>query len=177
MRLFVLAAFAAGVIVGGGTMHFANYDELAEVSRLRAENGSLKNFAFGPLASVLTPLPPRSPANVDPNQRVSTLLPDRARSFWNIGSEARNRNQHPEAVYWYKQALRLCESDSLTFLADAYLHGEIGGSPDVTTGFQLMRCASALGNETARDQLARLLKGRSIPYAPPEASDQYQRAR
>ena len=177
---YVLAAttFVVGAIVGCGAMYYVESDKLAQYDRLQSENAYLRTNAYAPLAGVIGVLSPRSPQGVDPVQKVNPLQPDRARRFWNIGSDARTAGQQPEAIYWYRQALKMCDTDSMTYLADAYLHGEMGsGGPDLTTGFQMMRCAAALGNDTARDTLSRLLKSRQVRYGPPELGDQYQRSR
>ena len=173
-----VVTFIVGAAAGSGTMYYLDREKLAEHDRLRSENAYLRGNAYAPLANVVAALPPRSPQGVDPVQKVNPLQPDRARRFWNLGSEARTAGQQPEAIYWYRQALKLCEADSMTYLADAYLHGETGsGGADPATGFQLMRCAAALGNDTARDTLSRLLKNGHIQYAPPELGDRYLRSR
>lgn len=174
--LAAMAAFVVGAIAGCGATYYMYRSTLEEGDRLRSENAILREFAFAPMASVVGNLEARSPNNIDPRQKVSPLLPDRAVKLYNVGYDASKAGQQREAIYWFRQATKQCETDSMTYLGDAYLHGQLGsGGPDAVTGFQLMRCAAALGNETARDTLGRLLKSRQVRLGPPEMGDRYQR--
>ncbi|MBV6486916.1 MAG: hypothetical protein GHHEDOFH_00853 [Pseudorhodoplanes sp.] len=140
------------------------------VRQLQRDNARLQTEAFAPLNEVAA-LTPTSPKGDSPEPK----LPTRAREFYNKGVTNMKSGNRPEAVYWYKQAVGLCEREAMTYVGDAYFNGD-GAPRDSRTGFQLMRCASALGSEQARDYLAELLRSGRIQLAPPAFGDAYKRA-
>jgi TPR repeat protein len=81
-----------------------------------------------------------------------------------------------EAVYWYRQALRLCAADAMLYIGDAYFNGD-GAPKETRTGFQLMRLSSGLGSRRATELVREKLKRQEIPLAPPEFSDLYRGSR
>jgi hypothetical protein len=138
------------------------------IRNLRKDIAKLQTEAFAPLNSDIVTVTPLSPKGESPLPK----LPGRAREFYNKGVTNMKAGNRVEALYWYKQAIGLCERESLTYIGDAYFNGD-GAPPDPRTGFQLMRCASALGSDPAREYLKELLHNGRIPLAPPTFGDQY----
>ena len=135
---------------------------------LRKDIAKLQTEAFAPLDGDVVSTTPLSPKGESPLPK----LPGRAREFYNKGVTNMKAGKRVEALYWYKQSIALCERESLTYIGDAYFNGD-GAPPDPRTGFQLMRCATALGSDAARDYLKELLHNGRIPLAPPAFGDQY----
>lgn len=181
----VLAALSVGLVVGLGTAMLAKdwLDPPTTLSQSDIER--LRKEAYAPLIGDLTNVSRRSPNGTLPDQVAQRGLPadsvhvldDRARAFLNHGIGTSRDGNKSEAVYWYKQALRLCASDAMLYLGDAYLNGD-GARHDARTGFQLMRVSGALGSRRAIDTIKAILrKGEQVPLAPPNFSELYQGTR
>jgi hypothetical protein len=175
-----LAAVGVGLVIGFFSKYI--YEEYfpdaifgarptgGQVDRDRAR---VLTDAFAPLANDLKQVAAKSPLGVSPDTVVTRMQVDRGTSFYNYGAKKANEGNKPEAVYWYKQSLKTCNFDAITFLGDAYLSGE-GVQRDTRTGFQLMRLSAALGSEQARTYIIELLRGGSVPNAPRGLSQAYE---
>lgn len=188
----IAAALMVGVVLGlgGGMLAKDWFDPPTEmrrsdIERLKSDIERLEEEAYAPLGSDLTNVSGRPPRGMSPDEVARRglsadtvhVLKDRARAFLNHGIRIARDGKKSEAVYWYKQALRLCASDAMLYLGDAYLNGD-GARRDARTGFQLMRVSSALGSRRAIDTIKAILrKGEQVPLAPPNFSELYQGAR
>lgn len=134
----------------------------------------LEAAAFAPLNPTLRQFQDKSPAGVTPDTVASRTSPDRARAFYNYGVQKAQDNNQAEAVYWYKQSLATCDVNALAYLGDALVFGEGRLSSDARTGFQLLRLATALGHDDAKNQLVRLLTLERIPGSRKQMAIDYQ---
>jgi hypothetical protein len=173
-KMLVAAAAVLGLLVGAAGKYA--YDgfapvpvDQADVSQLQAKIKQLTEEAFAPLERNVTAAGATSPKGKAPDVLARPIDPGRVQIFYNTGIQEGDK---AEAVYWFKQAVRQCEPDALAELGDAYFLGG-GISRSQRTGFQLMRCASALGSASAADKLRRLLEGQQMPLAPPSMAPQY----
>ena len=153
------------------------YDQFAPVpsddpSALQRKVKNLTDEAFAPLERNVTSAGPTSPKGTAPDALESPLSPGRVQTFYNAGVKNAAKGDKPEAVYWFKQAVRLCEPDALAELGDAYFSGGVV-TRNHRTGFQLMRCATALGSTSAAGKLRRFLEADQVPLGPPSMAPQY----
>jgi hypothetical protein len=188
----LLAALVVGFGLGMGTMYtyaFLNTTRVAaggtpSVGELQNDLTRLRTEAFAPLIGDLIQAGENSPMGRTPDQIASQGLPperadvahDRARTFLNYGLEMASGRNAVEAVYWYKQALRLCAADAMLYLGDAYFNGD-GAARDTRSGFQLMRISSGLGSQRATELVREKLRRQEIPLALPAFGDLYQATR
>jgi hypothetical protein len=174
-KALVATAAVLGLLVGAAGKHA--YDGLAppgpvdeaNVSQLQAQIRQLTDEAFAPLERNVAATAATSPKGKAPDAVARPIDPARVHAFYNAGKQERDK---AESVYWFKQAVRLCEPDALAELGDAYFLGG-GVNRSQRTGFQLMRCATALGSRSAADKLRRLLEGQQVPLGPPSIAPQY----
>jgi hypothetical protein len=179
----VLAAFMVGIGLGAGGMYahdlFGATGEPTTAAQFQRDIARLRTEAFAPLADDLVQIAERSPKGQTPDEIAGEGAPpgkveERALKFLDHGMEMARGGDAAEAVYWYRQALRLCQADSMFYLGDAYLSGD-GARRDSQTGFQLMRTSSALGSRRATEHVRELLQRQQILLAPPTIGDLYQR--
>ena len=180
-----LVSLLIGIAIGaGGKYAYDQYGPemlgLGSVSDRAGLEASQRNIArlqteaFAPLNDDVASTDARSPRGTALNDArvVSALELDRGRAYYNYAIKQARDGDKREAVFWYKQSVRVCQKDAFTMLGDAYFNGE-GAPRDSRTGFQLMRCASALDSDQARTYLSDLLHGGSIQLAPPTMGDGY----
>jgi hypothetical protein len=161
-----------------------NVGDAPSITELQRDLTRLRMEAFAPLANDLIQVANLSPKGQAPDQVAGRGLPpdkidvvhDRARTFLNYGLEMASGRDAPEAVYWYRQSLRLCAADAMLYLGDAYFNGD-GVPQDLRTGYQLMRISSSFGSRRASDLIKQILQSQRVPLAPPTFSDLYQRQR
>jgi hypothetical protein len=188
----VVGAFLVGALLGISAIY--TYDGLERngppdrdtqsIAQLQRDLAGLKTAAFAPLATDLIQAAERSPKGETPDQVAGQGLPpdkvdvvqDRARTFLNHGLDMAGSRNSEEAVYWYKQAVRLCPADAMLYLGDAYFNGD-GAPRDSRTGFQLMRISSSFGSRRATDLIKEMLRRQQIPLATSDIGDLYQSGR
>jgi hypothetical protein len=175
-----LVAVGVGLVIGFFSKYIyeeyfpdAMFGERPASGQVDRERARVLTDAFAPLAGDLKQVAAKSPQGVSPETIVTRMVINPGNSFYNYGAKKANEGNKPEAVYWYKQSLKTCNVDAITFLGDAYLSGE-GIQRDTRTGFQLMRLSAALGSEQARTYIVELLRGGSIPNAPRSMSQAYE---
>lgn len=186
------AALMVGLVLGTSGMYAYGYfgehrrtdGEGVSVAALQNDLARLKTEAFAPLASDLIQVADVSPGGQTPDQVAGRGLPperaalayDRARTFLNHGLELAASRNITEAVYWYRQSLRLCAADAFLYLGDAYFNGD-GAARDPRSGFQLMRISSGLGSRRAAELLKQKIERQEIPLAPSNFGDLYRQPR
>lgn len=174
-KALVAAAAVLGLLVGAAGKYA--YDGVAPVPigdpiAMQSKIKQLTDEAFAPLERNVTAAGATSPKGMAPDALASPVNPARVQKFYNTGVESAGEGNKPEAVYWFKQAVRLCEPDALAELGDAYFSGG-AVTRSQRTGFQLMRCATALGSRSAAEKLRRLLEGQQVPLGPPSMAPRY----
>jgi hypothetical protein len=174
-KMLIAAALVLGLLVGAAGKY--GYDQMAPLpdddpGALQRKVKQLTDEAFAPLERNVTSVGATSPKGVVPDALASPLSPGRVQEFYNAGAKNAAKGDKPEAVYWFKQAVRLCEPDALAELGDAYFSGGVV-TRSHRTGFQLMRCATALGSNSAANKLRRLLEADQVPLGPPSMAPQY----
>ena len=133
--------------------------------------------AYAPLTLGLKAIATKSPRGVAPEEIAKASDPDRARTYYNTGAKISGGSITDEGVFWFRQAVRLCDAPSMFALGQAYWVGRGVQERDPVTGLQLLRMAAALGNPTAIDYLVRVIGDGSLTGAPKSFAKRYERQR
>ena len=78
-------------------------------------------------------------------------------------------------MFWFRQAVQVCDAQSLFSLGRAYWTGEGVAAADQITGFQLMRMADGLSYSVAREHLRTLIREKKVKDLHSGIEDRYRR--